>query len=404
MSQSAPLEQRQTVTPPAGTAEWRSGDLRLLQLASFLSTYDRFGIAPMLLAIAASFHVGLNQVATVATAYYLLYGLSQPIWGMLSDYVGRVRLMRAALAGAALGGLLSALSPSLEVLVVARAITGGLFAAVIPSSLVYIADAVPIGRRHAVLTKLLSATATGTACGFALSGVGASYVSWRLVFAATAVAAAVMSILLRTLPEVRPPRRQRAALRSLLGLFRNQAVVAVCLAAMAEGGLIFGLMTFLAPAIELTGQTAAVAGLTIGIYGFAVLGWAIAVRRCARVVHAGVLVAGGGLLVAAAYGVAALSENLLGGALSVFLLGGGFAFIHPTLQTWATEVVPGQRAGVISLFAASLYVGSAIATSAAAGLAAAGLFTHLFAIGSLLAIPLGLAGGLARRRFAYESR
>ncbi len=43
--------------------------------------------------------------------------------------------------------------------------------------------------------------------------------------------------------------------------------------------------------------------------------------------------------------------TLLGAAVFV---GGGFAFMHSTLQTWATEVVAEARATVTSLFAAAI--------------------------------------------------
>ena len=58
-----------------------SGGPRLLQFAAFFSSFDRFVVGPMLLTIAAS----LTEVAAMASLYYLLYGLMQPLWGMASD-------------------------------------------------------------------------------------------------------------------------------------------------------------------------------------------------------------------------------------------------------------------------------------------------------------------------------
>lgn len=56
----------------------------------------------------------------------------------------------------------------------------------------------------------------------------------------------------------------------------------------------------------------------------------------------------------------------MGADLAAVLVAGGFAFMHSTLQTWATEVVPEARATVISLFAGALFAGSGVATVAAA--------------------------------------
>ncbi len=55
------------------------GPLRLLRAAAFLSNFDRFTVAPMLLSIAADLRVSLAEVAAVASLYYLLYGLMQPV-------------------------------------------------------------------------------------------------------------------------------------------------------------------------------------------------------------------------------------------------------------------------------------------------------------------------------------
>ncbi len=43
------------------------GSLRLLQAAAFLSNFDRFTVAPMLLTIAADLRVSLAEVAAVAS-------------------------------------------------------------------------------------------------------------------------------------------------------------------------------------------------------------------------------------------------------------------------------------------------------------------------------------------------
>src|SRR3712207_8010154 len=92
------------------------GGLRLLQLASFFSSFDRFVVAPMLVTIAAALGASLAEVAATASLYYLLYGGMQPVWGMLSDRLGRVRVMRLTLFGAAVAGVLSAAAPNLAVL------------------------------------------------------------------------------------------------------------------------------------------------------------------------------------------------------------------------------------------------------------------------------------------------
>jgi hypothetical protein len=65
-------------------------------------------------------------------------------------------------------------------------------------------------------------------------------------------------------------------------------------------------------------------------------------------------------------------------------------------------VVPEARATVISFFAAALFVGSGLVANAAAPLAERGAFDLIFALAALVALPLGVLGGLARRRYARK--
>jgi predicted MFS family arabinose efflux permease len=53
----------ETVGPPL------EGRLRLLRAAAFLSTFDRFTVAPMLVTIAADLRVPLEKVALAASLY-----------------------------------------------------------------------------------------------------------------------------------------------------------------------------------------------------------------------------------------------------------------------------------------------------------------------------------------------
>jgi MFS family permease len=125
-------------------------------------------------------------------------------------------------------------------------------------------------------------------------------------------------------------------------------------------------------------------------------------RRVTDRLGKGILIYIGGTLLALGYVAGALSQSLPSISLVACLVGGGFVFMHSTLQTWATEVVPEARATVISFFAAALFVGSGLATTAAAPLAEESVFGTLFALAALVALPLGLLGGLARYRYTKE--
>ena len=110
---------------------------------------------------------------------------------------------------------------------------------------------------------------------------------------------------------------------------------------------------------------------------------------------------GGGLLL---LGWAAPSVAVGTGTVLVagLLLGGGWAFMHSTLQDWATDVTPWARATAVSLFAAALFLGSAAGTALAAPLADAGAFGRIFRTALLLVVPLTAAVTLGR--WQYQRR
>lgn len=383
-----------------------SGGPRLLQLAAFFSSFDRFAIAPMLLTIAASLGASLTEVAATASLYYLLYGLMQPVWGMLSDRLGRVRVMRLTLVGAAVAGVLSSLAPNLTVLIIARALAGGLFAAVIPASLVYIGDTVGIGTRQKALADLMAASAVGTALATVFGGLAAYLDGWRVAFAAPALAGVALAVLLARLPEPKAfseQKREGPLVQAGRVLVQPWALIVVGIA-LVEGAVILGFLTFLAPSLESAGFSPAVAGLAVGLYGLAVLGWTRAVKLVANRLGASALILIGAGMLSLGYASGAVGQSLASVSVAAILVGGGFAFMHSTLQTWATEVVPEARATVISLFAAALFAGSGVATMAAAPLAEAGSFDLLFALAALVAVPLGLVAGLARHRYSGNRR
>lgn len=65
-----------------------------------------------------------NTVALVVTMFLLGLGVGQPLWGPLSDALGRKRVLYAGLAVYVIGAIAAALAPSLEIVLAARFVGG----------------------------------------------------------------------------------------------------------------------------------------------------------------------------------------------------------------------------------------------------------------------------------------
>jgi predicted MFS family arabinose efflux permease len=376
-----------------------SRPLGLLQTAAFVSTFDRFAMPPLLLAIAHDFDAPLAAVVTAAGAYFLAYGLMQPVWGVLSDRLGLVRTMRLTLFLAGSCSLASALSTGPLGLAITRALAGGFFAATYPACLIYLGDTVPSQDRQPQIARLMVGIAVGTAAASLGAGLVATLASWRLAFVVTGTAALCLVLVLRALPEP-PMTRGSSGLLSPFGrVLHSPMTLAVLGLAFVEGGALLGTLTLVPPAIEHLGHSAAVAGLVAGIYGLSVLVSSRMVGRAAGRTRPATLIAVGALSALGACALLTVSQEPLAGVLAAVLLGVAWTYMHSSLQTWATDVLPDDRATVVSLFAGSLFCGSAIAALAVSGLADAGRYSAIFGCAAIACLLLGIAATTLRSRW-----
>ncbi|MBB5155582.1 MFS transporter [Saccharopolyspora phatthalungensis] len=370
----------------------------VLSFASLISNFDRFAVTPMLVLIALALHVPLAAVVTTASGYFLAYGLSQPLWGLLSDRFGRLPVIRGTLLGAAAAGLVSALAPNLTALIAARVVTGACMGAVVPASLTYVGDTVPQQHRQSALSDLMAASAMGTAMATAIGGLLASFLDWRVVFTVPAVCAALCVFLLRKLPE---PERARVegARNHLVAVLTNRWALLVFGLVFVEGAILLGTMTFLASALVHAGVDVALAGLATATYGLGVWGFSRLVKVLGRRLAVWQLIAIGGTSMFLGYLVVTAEANIATVVVTALLLGGGWSFMHSSLQTWVTSVVPEARGTAVALFASALFLGSAVASAAAGPFAERGSYALVFGVAAGLAVPLVITASFYRNRY-----
>ncbi|HEV2784622.1 MAG TPA: MFS transporter [Actinophytocola sp.] len=372
--------------------------IRLLQLTVFVSTLDRFAMPPVLIAIAHDLGVPLSDVVPAAGAYFLFYGLTQPVWGTVSDALGLVRTIRLAMLAAAVCTTAAAFAWTPLALGLTRGLAGGFFGAAYPGGLVYVGDTVPAEGRQREVARLMVGLAVGTALASVGAGLVATVFTWRAAFVATGLAALALAFVLGRLVE--PPRSRGAGLlRPVAMIARSRAATFVLLLAFLEGAVLLGGLTLLPAAVEAAGASATVAGAVTGTFGLAVFGAANAVGRVSARLAPARLIAAGATAELLACAAISVSRSPAVGLLAAVLIGVAWAAMHSTLQTWATEVLPDARATMVSLFAGALFGGSATAALLVADLVAAGRYGMIFAGAGALTVPLGLLATAGRARW-----
>jgi predicted MFS family arabinose efflux permease len=354
---------------------------------------------PMLIAIAVGLDAPLASIVTAAGAYFLAYGLLQPVWGIVSDSLGLVRTMRLTLLCAGIASIASAFAWSPLVLGLSRGVAGGFFGAVYPSSLIYLGDTVPAERRQRDIARLMVGVAVGTALASLGGGFVAQLWTWRAAFVLTGATALVLAVVLSALPAPPETRMHTSVLAPLLAVARSRTAAFVLVLAFLEGAVLLGVLTLLPAAVEDAGATTAVAGAVTAVYGVAVFAASVLVGRLSRRLHPAWLIAIGATSALLACAVLSLSRSPAVTIGVTLLLGLAWTAMHSSLQTWATEILPGARAALVSLFAGSLFLGSSLAAVAVAGLADVGDYRTIFLLAAVAAVPLGLGAVWGRARW-----
>jgi MFS family permease len=158
--------------------------LALLSALAFLVSIDSRMVAPLLPAIAESVRADVATAAYIVTAYAIPYGLFQIAYGPLADRFGKVAVVRVVVLLFGLGTLGCGLVESLPWLIVLRIVTGAFAACVIPLTLAYIGDVVPLARRQHAIGNFITVTSVATALSPAIGGFIATILSWRNLFIA----------------------------------------------------------------------------------------------------------------------------------------------------------------------------------------------------------------------------
>lgn len=134
-----------------------------------------FGIVlPLMPAYAATAHISPAQIGVLITSFSLLQLLFSPLWGSLSDRIGRRPVLLIGLVGSTASYVLFAFAHDFWALLASRVIAGTM-GATVGVAQAYVADITPPERRAQSLGFLGAAFALGFILGPAFGGLLYSY-------------------------------------------------------------------------------------------------------------------------------------------------------------------------------------------------------------------------------------
>jgi EmrB/QacA subfamily drug resistance transporter len=181
-----------------------------VMLAMFLGALDSTIVAPALPTIGAKLG-GDAFLPWIVSAYFVTSTAATPLYGKISDIHGRRPVVLFSLGLFLLGSLACALSPSIGVLIVARALQGLGGGGLVAMSQAVVADIATPVERAQYTVYISTVWAAASVAGPALGGFLAQHISWTMIFWLNlpigGFAFYVCERLLRDLPQAR--RRHR---------------------------------------------------------------------------------------------------------------------------------------------------------------------------------------------------
>lgn len=232
--------------PPVSRASvWLRSERGPVLLAVMLST-GLVAIDATILAAAVPAVVddlgGLTQFPWLFSVYLLATAVSVPIYGKVSDLIGRKKVMLIGVGLFVLGSLLCGAAWSMGSLIAFRAIQGLGAGAVQPVGMTIIGDIYSLAERATVQGYVASVWAASSLIGPTLGGIFADYLSWRWIFLVNLPLGAVAAWMLwRRFDEQRSPRDPDAPRPKVdvLGSALLTVGTVALLVALLEGGVVW---------------------------------------------------------------------------------------------------------------------------------------------------------------------
>ncbi len=349
-----------------------------------------------------AFAVPFAEVQAVVVAYLAALTLSVVIAGRLGDRHGLKPMLLMGLMAFASAALLSALAPSLRLLIAARALQGIGAAFLMTLAMALMRETASEARVGRAMGLLGTVSALGTALGPTLGGVILPLAGWRGIFwVQVPLGLLALGMAAATLPDTGRRKTSAVPLRSVLNrglapnLVVNLLVAAVMMATLVVGPFYLGIGLGLTPGK--VGLVMAV-GPAISIVSGVPSGRLVDAWGSGRV-----LALGQGLLVAGAFLLAILPNGIgvNGYMIAIAVLTPGYQLFQAANNTAALAGVAGDRRGTVSgLLGLSRNLGLIAGASALGAVFAWGVGTADFARATAPAIAAGLritfltAGGL----------
>lgn len=156
--------------------------IRILAIVAFFVGLDSLLVAPLLPVITETISIPDGSGGLLITIYALCYGITAPVFGTMSDRVGRKRMIIIGFAIFSISTFCTGLAKSFEILLLFRGLTGLSGAMIMPSIFALVGDKVTYESRGKAMGTIMGAMVGSTVIGVPIGAFLSEVGNWKWTF------------------------------------------------------------------------------------------------------------------------------------------------------------------------------------------------------------------------------
>ncbi|ENQ3113638.1 MFS transporter [Bacillus sp. GKis3/1] len=156
--------------------------IRILAIVAFFVGLDSLLVAPLLPVITETISIPDGSGGLLITIYALCYGITAPVFGTMSDRVGRKRMIIIGFAIFSISTFCTGLAKSFEILLLFRGLTGLSGAMIMPSIFALVGDKVTYESRGKAMGTIMGAMVGSTVIGVPIGAFLSEVGNWQWTF------------------------------------------------------------------------------------------------------------------------------------------------------------------------------------------------------------------------------
>lgn len=374
--------------------------IRILAIVAFFVGLDSLLVAPLLPVITETISIPDGSGGLLITIYALCYGITAPVFGMMSDRVGRKRMIIIGFIIFSISTFCTGLAKNFEILLLFRGLTGLSGAMIMPSIFALVGDKVTYESRGKAMGTIMGAMIGSTVIGVPIGAVLSEIGNWQWTFYSIGLLTLFLTLLINHIL-----RNEKE--RDDVHVFLTETVDAPLKMTVVNISVLFALLATFLWTIGLHGMFSYIGvyyennfGISVGQIGIVIF-WAgvgsvagnILGGKLADKIGKKSVIVIASIVSSISVMLFSLSTGNLVIAIIVYIIWSLFiGFGQASLTALISELKPAVRGTVMALNSSAMYIGMTIA-SGVASLAISNGFPFsslgtMCAIASLLVLPI----------------